>query len=669
MGKVQLPLEVKSVKELFNGGEKCRFEIPIYQRNYSWEKEEIAALLQDVYDAFTDKTEAYYIGTLVTYHRGDQVYEIIDGQQRLTTLWIILNILGERPQNKLTFRARKKSNKTVENMPNFNLDDRDDSIINGYHSAQGSIDEIIPIDELEKFKNYFTDKVKIIHYQVPKDVNLNHYFEVMNSRGEQLEKHEIVKAKLMSTIKDEHDMLVFSQIWNSCSEMGSYVQQLMKNEAIFGGSLSEFLPENFSMVSERIDTQSEEKQNHRTIAEILADKTPDSIKEEQPEKDDQFQPIIDFPNFLLVVLKVMQMKKADFDPSKFNLDDKFLLKEFEKPNADIDARKFAYYLLKSKYLLDNFIVHHIKDEEKLQNKPWMLQKWTKVYEDKRNKFSYYPKNISDSEKTQNDMVQLLSMFEVSFTARQRKNYLFYCLLYLIDKKEINLEEYNEFLRNLAERYFMEVYLSDKLNSINVPNPGSFDEAILPGNSLKTGLVEPKDKETFLRIYGDGTVPSKGIPLFIFNYMDYRIWQLYSTTLQGQVEQRASRENEFFDALGCSNFGAKVLNEFYFSRTRRSLEHYYPQAMATGIGGHLDKNQINCFGNYAMIGSEANSSGSNWTPHTKLDHYLDASGKINQVSVASLKFIIMMHICKEKEKWEFEEVMNHQEKMLAILGLL
>ena len=68
----------------------------------------------------------------------------------------------------------------------------------------------------------------------------------------------------------------------------------------------------------------------------------------------------------------------------------------------------------------------------------------------------------------------------------------------------------------------------------------------------------------------------------------------------------------------------------------------------------------------MIGSEANSSGSNWTPKTKLDHYLDASGKINQISVASLKFRIMMQVCRNKGKWELEEIKDHQDKMVALL---
>ena len=132
--------------------------------------------------------------------------------------------------------------------------------------------------------------------------------------------------------------------------------------------------------------------------------------------------------------------------------------------------------------------------------------------------------------------------------------------------------------------------------------------------------------------------------------------------------------EFFTTFGCRDFGLKVFERFYFSRTRRSLEHYFPQAEA-GKDGAPTQEQINCLGNYAMIGSEANSSGSNWTPKAKLVHYLDASGKVKLVSVASIKFMIMMQKCKDNEdedgrktgqEWNFEDIKSHQVKMLEVL---
>ena len=51
---------------------------------------------------------------------------------------------------------------------------------------------------------------------------------------------------------------------------------------------------------------------------------------------------------------------------------------------------------------------------------------------------------------------------------------------------------------------------------------------------------------------------------------------------------------------------------------------------------------------------------------KLDHYLDSSKKIKQVSVASLKFMIMMQVCKDHRKWEFEEIKDHQTRILDIV---
>ena len=80
----------------------------------------------------------------------------------------------------------------------------------------------------------------------------------------------------------------------------------------------------------------------------------------------------------------------------------------------------------------------------------------------------------------------------------------------------------------------------------------------------------------------------------------------------------------------------------------------------------------------MIGAEANSSGSNWDPKTKLDHYCD--GKSNPVSVASLKFQIMMQKCKDNDfamqnedfnrehgmEWNADDMNTHQQKMLDII---
>ncbi|MFM7758521.1 MAG: DUF1524 domain-containing protein, partial [Crocinitomicaceae bacterium] len=178
---------------------------------------------------------------------------------------------------------------------------------------------------------------------------------------------------------------------------------------------------------------------------------------------------------------------------------------------------------------------------------------------------------------------------------------------------------------------------------------------------------------FNAIFGDGSKISKGIPLFVFNYLDYQIWNYYSVKLRGDTVKKEFNPTDFFASLGCSKFDLTIFNHFYFSRTRRSLEHYFPQANANGLDDLPNQDQINCFGNYAMIGSEVNSSASNWSPRVKRDHYLDATGKIRQVSVASLKFLIMLQKCKDNadmreagKEWIFEDIVAHQQLMVTIM---
>ena len=63
-------------------------------------------------------------------------------------------------------------------------------------------------DEIVKF---LLDKVEIIRTEVPEGTDLNHYFEIMNTRGEQLEKHEILKARLMKVLPTAIEQSLFAK--------------------------------------------------------------------------------------------------------------------------------------------------------------------------------------------------------------------------------------------------------------------------------------------------------------------------------------------------------------------------------------------------------------------------------------------------------------------------
>lgn len=567
-------LEECSIKDIYfsNSGTSILYKIPIYQRNYAWGREEIRALINDVYDSMTKSV--YYIGTLVTYKRDENIYEVIDGQQRLTTIYIILKALGiETIGNHLTYSARKISATTIEKMPKFS-EEKDQGIVDGFNYAKEALKDIVGEKkaDMEAFQDFFLNKVHIIHYRVPKDVDLNHYFEVMNSRGEQLEKHEIIKAKLSNQLTGDDDaMQKFSRIWEACSDMGFYIQQKLPDINVFGKTMEDFVIESFDeFPSSNVGSSS--SLGMKTISEFLYSPVRMIDKYGEYDNNDHFQPIIDFPNFLLIVLKITRLRNEDdFDPLSFTLDDKELINEFEKVNLTPKfVKDFAYNLLSAKYYLDNYVIHHANGEDRVLENPWKLQ----YYYKKGNNAAYLKDLYEDKKVQQNEVIQLLSMFEVAFTPKQRKNYLFYCLYHLFEDRD--LDNYVEFLGKLADKYFFDVYLdASKLNDMNQPKPNSFDDTILNGRELN---VELEDVERdFDSIYSIG---SCNIPLYVFNYTDYKIWKKYAEELRGNKAKKGSRNRiDFFKALGCSDFDLDVFNNFYFSRTRKSLEHYYPQAKA------------------------------------------------------------------------------------------
>lgn len=667
-------LEECSINDIYfsNRGTSILYKIPIYQRNYAWEREEIYALIKDVYDSL--EKSVYYIGTLVTYKREENTFEVIDGQQRLTTIYIILKALGiETFSNTLTYSARKVSASTIEKLPDLG-DEKDQGILNGFQYAKEALNDIVgnKKTDIDAFKSFFLNSVHIIHYRVPKDVDLNHYFEVMNSRGEQLEKHEIVKAKLSEQlIGDDVAMEKFSRIWEACSDMCFYIQQKFPEMTeVFGKTMDNFKIKSFDEFPNS-NASSFSSFGMKTISELLNAPVKTLEKTNEDDQNDCFQPIIDFPNFLLIVLKITRMwNEDDFNPLSFTLDDKELIKEFEKINLTPKfVKDFTYNLLLAKYFLDNYIIHHTDGADRAVENPWKLQ----FYYKKGNNAAYLKDLYEDNKAQQIEVIQLLSMFEVAFTPKQRKNYLFYCLFHLF--KDCDLNNYVDFLRKLADKYFLDVYIdASKLNDINQPKPNSFDETILNGSELNVELE--KVERDFSSIYPVG---SYNIPLYVFNYTDYKLWKKYADELRGNKAKKGSRSRiEFFNALGCSDFELESFNNFYFSRTRKSLEHYFPQAKA-GDDMPISTQDINCFGNFAMIGSDANSSGSYWNPIDKKNRYLDT--KSNQVSVASLKFRIMLQICQDNYdagikddklkrpfglEWNADDMRQHQEKMLEII---
>lgn len=90
-------VDKRSVKQLLETGKNKRFIIPEYQRPYAWSDEQIQVLFDDLTEYTSNSTEdennTYFLGTIVAYENDNKEQEIIDGQQRITSLLLLLRAI------------------------------------------------------------------------------------------------------------------------------------------------------------------------------------------------------------------------------------------------------------------------------------------------------------------------------------------------------------------------------------------------------------------------------------------------------------------------------------------------------------------------------------------------------------------------------------------------
>jgi len=636
------------------------YVIPIYQRNYEWGEPQITQLIQDIVDYIlkskvSENKPKYYIGSLIAYERkleGSVNYETIDGQQRLTTLTILLNVIKNEYSTidlswykklNLSFDSRKVASNTLSYLFNDeSLDNKECNVAiqQGYNDAKKSLAKILADNKLsiDEFCKYFFEKVTILRVLVPEDTDLNHYFEIMNSRGEQLEKHEILKAKMLEILEDDNLKYAFNLIWEATSNMEKYVQygfSVVQRDELFGkNNWNNLVSKDDVYLKLQIPTANQTTVETLTISQLL-EKTTKPISESSSTTDespDRFNTIINFANFLLHILRIQT--KSDVP-----LDDKRLLELFEPFLKNEDkkdfVKQFGYSLLKSKFYFDKYV---IKREFAKGTDHWSLKR-LKWYDG--NKVSYVntfdADNAETNDGTNREILMLLSMFHVSNPTLVYKHWLNASLKFVVEYSGTNLaNDYKTYLENLAKAFLNDRYLTN--------NQKDFFEIIY------TNKGEQKNSATDI----DTNKLNQGTAVenFIFNYLDYLLWQDYRADknyFKIKNEQQTFTDNRVKDF------------EYTF---RSSVEHYYPQHPIDEnlILQGQDAVWLDNFGNLCLISGSKNSRLSNFMPTAKKDYYTGS------VTIDSIKQRIMM----EYEHWDtngsnnHNEIKEHNEKMTELL---
>lgn len=606
---------------------EAHYVIPRYQRAYAWEDKEIVQLIDDI----NDSTGDYYIGSLVVAKVKGKVetYEVVDGQQRLTTLYLLLHYLvscggleGEVGET-LSFDCRPNSNYTLTHIQGLLLDrnslaDNEDrleqSIMNGLKVIDQKFttgDAIDVADFIDRLKS-----VILYRIEVPEHTDLNRYFEIMNTRGEQLEQHDILKAQLMGYLSNRCEQEFFARVWDACSDMTGYVQMHFakeEREKIFGSGWNNEPSDDWNdyVVCLAMEQGEDHKVSIMSIIEPSFEVEVSDSKLEGDKTKIRFESIIGFPHFLLHVLRVfLSVEGVSMDKEKelgSLLDDKCLLEDFDrtieygqigatsiKDEKEEFARKFILILLHARFLFDQFIIkrEYAGDD---QDGRWSLKElctsgaWSAKkpyyantrlrYENEWEK-TYAPRN--------KECLMIQSALRVSYTSPKVMHWITELLVWLFDDKtEIHK-------------------LTDKAERIAAEAVQTFLEA----GEYKLGVQTPH---------------------VVFNYLDYLLWK-----------------------------GGKEKYEDFVFEFRNSVEHWYPQHPSKGTIEVWDR--VDTFGNLCIISRSVNSKFSNLPPESKMQTFE------RMVQRGSLELRIMGNIikgCSDRD-WAEHACQEHEEEMLELL---
>lgn len=195
------------------------FSIPFYQRGYRWQKKNIEALLDDLYDFAQGMSSLYCLQPLVLkYIASDNRWRVVDGQQRLTTITLICKAIGCDVSWSIYYEHEGRDLDEL-------LEDKTDKSINAdFRRAALTTINKWAMDSVEKrdvllrlLKGELSKTVAFIEYRIPPSVVEQKVFERLNTGKIPLTSSELIKAMFMveSSGLSEQEKIEISKEWES----------------------------------------------------------------------------------------------------------------------------------------------------------------------------------------------------------------------------------------------------------------------------------------------------------------------------------------------------------------------------------------------------------------------------------------------------------------------
>ncbi|EJB59096.1 DUF262 domain-containing protein [Helicobacter pylori] len=235
--------------------EKLYYQIPIYQRPYQWTEENCEKLLDDLFEDYEKDSESdYFCGSLVLVksdpNSKTQTYDIVDGQQRLSTFILLTKVLAdlysdclldhkdlenlehlqEGWKDRHTERKRLSFN-TIGSNAEYDFQDALDFFDDSYHASKNDKNNYLKnavclkdylrkkeIEGIRKFIGWLYYNVKFIIIICPNIDKALRIFNVLNARGLPLNATDIFKGELLKELAKEEDQKKLVSRWNALSQ-------------------------------------------------------------------------------------------------------------------------------------------------------------------------------------------------------------------------------------------------------------------------------------------------------------------------------------------------------------------------------------------------------------------------------------------------------------------
>ena len=407
---MKIASKLYSLAEIVAESPHWHFNIPIYQRLYVWAEDQVLTLLNDLVNAYERGEDLFFLGgTLLVEQEGatGRHFDLIDGQQRFTTLWMLCHawrealkpfltvIEGRSTEPRLRFAIRPEVNRFLETlafgeheqpMPDEEATKRMRTALALMRSVfekrpllAGVSDQAVHLAGLTEF---VFGKVKFVITTVPRETDLNKLFEVINNRGVQLQHHEILKVRMLDALT-EAERGSYADLWEASADMENFIERNLSG--ILGKSSASEVTGCYergelanaeavrAILAKRIQGQN----NYFALGlEEILKKAEEPLQSEADTGDEDADPtwvrsIFGFPLFLQHTLRIWLLENERTDLPR--LLDRELLRLFEDhffqgtTKRAENVRSFIDLLWRLRVIFDEHIIKWVdQGEEEIQ---------------------------------------------------------------------------------------------------------------------------------------------------------------------------------------------------------------------------------------------------------------------------------------------------------------